>query len=46
MWSAENRLTLIAQDEFQPFGQGASSLTSNEMHLHALPWPLVKLNLG
>lgn len=43
MWSAENRLTLIAQDEFQPFGQGASSVTMNEMHLHALPWPREQL---
>ena len=43
MWSAENRLTLIAQDEFQPFGQGATSVTMNEMHLHALPWPREQL---
>lgn len=41
MWSAE--LTLIAQDEFQPFGQGATSVTMNEMHLHALPWPREQL---
>lgn len=43
MWSAENRLTLIAQDEFQPFSEGANSVTMNEMHLHALPWPREQL---
>lgn len=42
-WSAQNRLTLIAQDEFQPFGQGASGITMNEMHLHTLPWPREQL---
>lgn len=43
MWSAQNRLTLIAQDEFQPFSQGASGVTMNEMHLHSLPWPREQL---
>jgi Subtilase family len=43
MWSAENRLTLVAQDEFQPFSEGASGITMNEMHLHTLPWPREQL---
>lgn len=35
LWSATNALTLLVQDELQPFNQDRM----NEMHLHALPWP-------
>jgi hypothetical protein len=35
LWSAGNALTLIVQDELQPF----AGKKSNEMHLHKLPWP-------
>jgi len=35
LWSAGNALTLVAQDELQPFTKDKS----NEMHLHKLPWP-------
>jgi hypothetical protein len=35
LWSAGNALTLIVQEELQPFIQDKS----NEMHLHKLPWP-------
>lgn len=38
-WSADNRLTLIAQETIQPF-DGAKS---NEMKLHRLPWPTAVL---
>lgn len=34
-WSAGNALTLIVQDQLQPFDGNASK----EMHLHKLPWP-------
>lgn len=39
LWSAGNALTLIAEDELQPFAGGKS----NEMHLHRLPWPREQL---
>jgi hypothetical protein len=41
MWSASNALTLIVEDELQPFvkKKGQSTPTANEMHLHELPWP-------
>lgn len=40
-WSANNSLTLIAQDSLQPFikEKGKSSVTMNEMNIHSLPWP-------
>jgi hypothetical protein len=38
-WSAGNALTLIVQDELQPFDGNASK----EMHLHKLPWPTPEL---
>lgn len=40
IWSAENRVNLIVEDEIQPFIKKAnSSVTSNQMHLHSIPWP-------
>ena len=39
LWSAGNSLTLIAQDQLQPF----TGAKSNEMNLHALPWPCAEL---
>jgi len=39
LWSAGNSLTLIAQDELQPFTKDRS----NEMNLHRLPWPRAEL---
>lgn len=48
LWSVSNSLTLIIQDELQPFmrnGNGDPIL--REMHLHSLPWPQKSLiNLG
>jgi hypothetical protein len=35
LWSAGNALTLVVQDELQPFERDKS----NEMRLHTLPWP-------
>jgi len=35
LWSAGNALTLLVQDELQPF----EGDTMKEMHFHALPWP-------
>ncbi|MDD5277880.1 MAG: S8 family peptidase [Methylovulum sp.] len=48
LWSVSNSLTLIIQDELQPYmhdGKGDPKL--REMHLHSLPWPQESLiNLG
>jgi hypothetical protein len=35
LWSAGNALTLIVEEELQPFDGDASK----DMHLHSLPWP-------
>lgn len=39
MWSVGNSLTLIVQDELQPFERRGSEIGFNEMHFHDLPWP-------
>jgi hypothetical protein len=39
LWSAENSLTLIAQDSLQPFDKIAQSIKSRYMNLHEIPWP-------
>jgi hypothetical protein len=40
IWSAENSVNLIIEDELQPFIKKPSgSIISNEMHVHELPWP-------
>lgn len=45
LWSVSNSLTLIAQDEVQPFDEvkdkdGNRSIKSRDMSLHAIPWPV------
>ncbi|HQC99174.1 MAG TPA: S8 family peptidase [Aquabacterium sp.] len=40
LYSASNSLTLIVQDELQPFKKPqGKSIETNHMHLHDLPWP-------
>lgn len=41
--SANNDLTLISEDELQPFDLEKSSVKLKEMKLHQLPWPQEKL---
>jgi len=44
---ASNSLTLISECEIQPFTKKENRYTTNEMHLHQLPWPRdVLLALG
>ncbi|MBR0711879.1 S8 family peptidase [Bradyrhizobium liaoningense] len=40
-YSAQNNLTLIAEDAIQPFfsPQGSSEVKTCDINLHALPWP-------
>jgi hypothetical protein len=47
MWSANNSLTLIAQDSLQPFDKKGSSGVSRDLNLHNIPWPTeLLLELG
>jgi hypothetical protein len=48
LWSAGNRLTLIVEDEIQPYtktkaGERRSMPQLNQMHFHDLPWPREQL---
>jgi len=38
-WSAQNALTLIAQDSLQPFFKKDGSIKTRDINLHDLPWP-------
>lgn len=48
IYSAQNSVNLIIEDELQPFVKKSSgSITSNEMHMHDIPWPTgILKNLG
>lgn len=39
LYSASNSLTLIVQDELQPFKKTPKGIETNDMHVHDLPWP-------
>jgi hypothetical protein len=39
LYSAGNSLTMIVQDELQPYQKFDSAIRTCDMHLHALPWP-------
>ena len=45
LWSAQNALTLVAQNTIQPFKRASDKKegTMNEMHLFELPWPKATL---
>ncbi len=49
LWSANNRLTLVAQESFQPYIRkrnektGTKSTTLNELQIYELPWPIQDL---
>jgi len=38
IWSAENAATLIFEGELQPYQRVESTIKTNEMHVHRLPW--------
>ncbi|HDK9341716.1 TPA: S8 family peptidase [Staphylococcus aureus] len=48
IWSASNSLTLIVEDDLQPYKkQGKKPPSAHDMNLHMLPWPIEDLlNLG
>jgi hypothetical protein len=41
--SAANDLTLIAEDELQPFWKDGGSIKTRHMNLHGFPWPRTEL---
>ena len=40
MHSANNALTLIVQDELQPYEKTENSYSTRDMHIHTIPWPV------
>lgn len=43
LYSAGNSLTLIVQDQLQPYHKVDSEVRTRDMHLHDLPWPTEQL---
>jgi hypothetical protein len=43
LYSASNSLTLIVQDQLQPYQKVGSAIRTRDMHLHDLPWPIEQL---
>ncbi|QLE56962.1 S8 family peptidase [Nostoc sp. TCL26-01] len=45
LFSSQNDLTMICEDQFQPFHKdgGKGSVKTKEMNLHILPWPTQEL---
>lgn len=39
LYSAGNSLTMIVQDEIQPYYKSDGKVKTRDMHLHELPWP-------
>ncbi|MES2952426.1 MAG: S8 family peptidase [Pseudomonadota bacterium] len=39
LYSASNSLTLIVQDELQPYKKTQKGIKTHQMHMHSLPWP-------
>lgn len=40
MYSASNSLTMVVQDQLQPYYKAKDGVKTREMHLHDLPWPI------
>lgn len=40
LYSASNSLTMIVQDQLQPYFKDQKGVHTRDMHLHALPWPI------
>jgi hypothetical protein len=39
LWSAQNSVTLVAQDFLQPFDKRGSRYVTCDLNLHEIPWP-------
>ena len=47
LWSANNSLAMIIEDEIQPFEKANNKISTRDMNIHSLPWPtseLIKLD--
>jgi len=40
LWSARNALTMIVQDDLQPYDKKKSDYKTKDMHIHSIPWPV------
>jgi len=43
LYSAENAATMLFEGELWPYKLDGAEVKSNEMHIHALPWPIEAL---
>jgi hypothetical protein len=43
LWSANNSLTLVVEDEVHPYAKTKKGMASRDMNLHELPWPKEEL---
>lgn len=43
LWSAGNSLSLVVEDQLNPYVKEGSTIKTREMNFHALPWPLEQL---
>lgn len=43
LWSAGNSLSLVVEDQLNPYVKEGSDIKTKEMNFHALPWPLEQL---
>lgn len=43
-WSADNELTLIAEDEIQPYDKVDGEYKTRHINFHKLPWPVSQLH--
>lgn len=39
LWSANNAVTLLIEEELQPYKKDDGAVKTNHMHLHVIPWP-------
>lgn len=39
IWSVKNALSLIVEDQLQPFEKRSGRISTRDMHLHDIPWP-------
>lgn len=43
LWSVGNSLSLVIEDQLNPYVKDGSTIKTREMNFHALPWPLEQL---
>lgn len=43
LWSAGNSLSIVLEDQLNPYVKDGSTIKTREMNFHALPWPLEQL---